>query len=146
MTDRIDDSHLVDLFESLATEIARFDYSKELGELLPAEHEVMFSGEHDSNGHSRAPVGASTNRRKSHNRIPFDSVVLEGSLVSVGGPGNISKSPPRGLLFGTNVDYATFHQTGTSNMPARPPLGLSDETIDMLVNRVADATVAKLKH
>lgn len=149
MTERIDESHLVDLFESLATEFAGSDYSKEFEEFLPVvaeQHAAMFSGQHDANGHSWAPLAASTIRSKGHNRILFDSGALEASLVRVGGPRNISKSSPQGFLFGTNIDYATFHQTGAFNTPARPPLGLSDETIDVLVNRVADATIGKLKH
>jgi len=34
-------------------------------------------------------------------------------------------SSPQELRFGTNVPYAGFHQTGTSRMPARPPIELS---------------------
>ena len=149
MTEQIDESHLVDLLEGLAAEIAGFDYSKECEEFLPVvaeQHLAMFSGQHDSNGHSWASLAAKTIRRKGQNRILFESGMLEASLISVGGPRNISKSSPQGFLFGTNIDYATFHQTGAFSVPAWPPLGLSEETIDVLLNRVADAMVAKLIH
>lgn len=39
---------------------------------------------------------------------------------------------PRHIEFGSRVPYFEFHQTGTSRMPARPVLTLSDRALDKL--------------
>jgi phage gpG-like protein len=68
------------------------------------------------------------------------------SLVTIGGDGNISETSHRGMLFGTDVEYAIFHQEGTSRMPARPPVGLSETTLQTIVDGVADAAVQSMKY
>lgn len=123
------------------------DYSQTLQDFMPvlAEQEAgMFAGEYDSSLTDWTPLKPSTVARKGHDRILVDTGALRESLVHVGGPGNINEVAPRGMLFGTEVEYAGFLQDGTSRMPSRPPVGISDETLDKLCERIADATVEKL--
>jgi phage gpG-like protein len=54
-----------------------------------------------------------------------------------GAPNEIT---PRSAQFGTDVEYATFHQTGTRNMPARvvvhEPVGFSQWIAEEIENHV----------
>lgn len=113
---------------------------------LAEQHAEMFSGEHDSNGVPWEPLRPSTVARKGHSQILFESGDLQASLVDLGGPGHIGETNDRWMTFGTDVPYATFHQEGTSKFPARPPVGVSEENVDKLVNSIADATVENMKY
>lgn len=131
----------------LMTQARSMTYEPVLQESLQdiAEYEAgMFAGEYDSSLTSWAPLAASTIKRKKHDRILIDTGALRESLVHVGGSGNIAAAAERGLVFGTDVEYAHFLQDGTSRMPARPPVGISDETLDKICDRIADDTVRQL--
>ena len=52
---------------------------------------------------------------------------LRRSLVSRSTPNSIYREAPLSLELGTTVRYARYHQTGTSRMPARPPLIVTPE-------------------
>ena len=132
------------IFHDMKSKITDADYSETLDAFQPtiaAQEAEMFSSQRDSNGSPWAPLKPSTVKRKGHSRILFESGALMASLVTVGGPGNINAVSERGLLYGTDIEYAIFHQDGTSKMPARPPVGLSEETLTKLCDRIADKTV-----
>ena len=44
------------------------------------------------------------------------------SLTEAGAEGSVRRIDDLQAEFGTSVEYAPFHQLGTSRMPARPPL------------------------
>ena len=135
------------IIEDLQKQVAEMDYEdtlKESQQDIAAYEAGMFAGEFDSNLVDWAPLAASTIKRKKHSRILMDTGALRESLVHVGGPGNIAETNSRGMLFGTEIEYAHFLQDGTSKMPARPHVGMSEETLDKLCDRIADATVAQL--
>ena len=124
------------------------NYAEELEAFLPviaAGEAMAFASQSTPDGSPWAPLAPSTVAKKGHSRILFESGALEASLVNVGGPGNINATACRGLLFGTDVEYAIFHQQGTARMPARPAVGMSEETVDKLAETIADATVEKMK-
>lgn len=128
--------------------IRNADYTEDLvqfQEKLAEQHAGMFAGEFDSNLEDWAPLAKATIDRKGHDRILVETGALRESLVHVGGAGNIHDVMPRGMLFGTEIEYAVFHQEGTRRMPARPPVGVSEETLDKFVERIADSAVEKLK-
>lgn len=149
MTFVVDDiGELNSLFESIETAVQNADYTEvmEQGEQSLAEqHAGMFAGEYDSNLVDWKPLKESTIRRKKHDRILVETGALRESLVAVGGPSNVHETTRSGLVYGTGIDYAGYLQEGTSRMPARPPVGISDETLDKIVNQVADATVELLR-
>jgi phage gpG-like protein len=64
---------------------------------------------------------------------------LEESLVNLHGPPNIIT--PKGARFGTEVDYAKFHQSGTRHMPKRQvmfePTAFGHEVADAAGDYVA---------
>lgn len=128
--------------------VVNADYTDELAESQQsiAEYEAkMFGGEFDANLDTWARLAKSTIKKKGHDQILVETGALRDSLVSVAGPGNVHEIMSRQMRFGTEVGYAMFHQYGTSRMPARPPVGMSEETLDKLVNSVADAIVGKMK-
>lgn len=127
--------------------LSNADYSEDLTPMLNVvadQEKEMFSGQHDSNGNPWAPLKPSTIKRKGHSRILFDKGELESSLITVGGPNNIASTDRTSLIYGTSDKKAGFHMDGTDRMPARPPVGLSDETIDKITNTVADAALRKI--
>lgn len=67
------------------------------------------------------PVGGWAPRRSDYGwPIMRRTGALEESLVNLTGPPNIIT--PKGARFGTEVDYAKFHQSGTRRMPKRQVL------------------------
>ena len=112
---------------------------------LEQTHGQQFRSQQDSSGAAWAPLAASTIARKRHSRILYETGALEASLAGNTGD-SVRAVSHRGLLFGTQVEYAGFHQEGTSRMPARPPVGMQVQTLDEMVNAVADAAVEQLKY
>ena len=71
-----------------------------------------------------APLKNPSKRRGGASAKPLrDTGALMASLGS--GQGNVRVGTAHGLLFGTNVSYAGFHQEGTRQIPARPFLGVT---------------------
>ena len=139
------------VFDSIAIEFQEIDYTPPLTEALvklEEQHEAMYSGGHDSNGDAWPPLAPSTVKRKGHATILVDSGRMKASLVGQSGDSIrdvVSEGGSAGAVFGTDVEYAHFHVDGTARMPARPPVGISEETIGAVTNAIADHTVASIK-
>lgn len=67
-------------------------------------------------------------------RILVATGVLERSLTAAAT--GLGDSTFDALRFGTDVDYARFHQFGTSKMPVREVVGLSPEAIEAMAQVV----------
>jgi phage gpG-like protein len=134
---------LVEL-ESQVRNMDYFDVLTAFQETIAEGEAEAFHEEREPGGSPWAPLAPSTVKKKGHNIILFETGTLLGSLVTVGGPGNVSAVSSRGSIFGTDVPYAIFHDQGTSKMPARPPVGISEERVDLLAERIADETVRQL--
>jgi phage gpG-like protein len=61
---------------------------------------------------------------------------LRRSLTNRFSPATVYEDEPRQLTLGTIVHYAKYHQYGTSRMPARPPIDITQEQINQM-GRVA---------
>ena len=103
-----------------------------IADLIMEETTEQFAteGGHASGGW--APLAESTQREKA--RLGFGSRgILERSLalehsLTVRGDGNqILDVQPDGLDFGTSLRYGEFHQLGTSRMPQRRPVELTED-------------------
>ncbi len=137
------------VLDGASDQVREMDYSQTLEEF---QHEIaageaeMFTNEHDSNDIPWAPLKLSTIRRKGHDIILFETGALENSLVTVGADGNVSAVAPRGSIFGTDIEYAGFHQESPdeTRMPSRPPVGISEKRVDLLAERIADVTVRQM--
>ena len=61
---------------------------------------------------------------------------LKSSYTQSGADGNIDERTPFSLRWGSDVEYADFHEQGTSRLPARP-------VIDLLVQSGFEQRVAR---
>jgi hypothetical protein len=62
------------------------------------------------------PLAESTVRQKGHSTILVDTGALKASLID---PGTAMKISGTSAEWGTGIDYARYHQEGTSKMPMR---------------------------
>jgi len=86
----------------------------------------LFNSQGGSGGSKWHPLAPSTLRRKPPGLpILVRSGALRESLTSTGGD-NITKISRNKLTFGTRDPKAGFHQHGTSRMPARPVLMITE--------------------
>ena len=95
-------------------------------------------------------------KKKGRKRKPFvmgvDLPLWDtGRLVASVGAGSVDhveEVDRRGLVYGTNVSYAPYHQYGTRTIPARPFLGIGDDLAkqleDVLVKFAEDEIVKAL--
>jgi phage gpG-like protein len=66
------------------------------------------------------------------------STEMAVSLTNQTSPFSVLDMRPKNFAVGTSVPYAQFHQTGTSRMPARPPIIIDDGTIQRMLDVVTD--------
>lgn len=125
----------------------RADYTEVLEkqpDKLRKDHADYFAKAQDATGQAWPPLAPSTVKRKGHATILVEHGDLQASLVGQGGA-NIAEVTHRGVNFGTSDEKAPFHQSGTSRMPARPAVGITEERVDAVANEVADFLVEQLK-
>lgn len=75
--------------------------------------------------------------RANAHRILHATERLRKSLTSESHNEHISRVDRNSLEFGTSVPYAGFHQTGTRNMSARPPVRMREFQRKRAVRKVA---------
>lgn len=144
------------LFEAMA-EAVEDSYESRMDELVPLIQECeskAFNEQREPGGMPWAPLAPATIARKGarsgiigqHSTILVDTGRLFESLtLALGTSDTIWTTGDDFLVFGTSVPYAIFHETGTSRMPARPHVGLNEETVDKIGDKVAEFVVDKLR-
>lgn len=110
---------------------------------LEGSHASHFAAQSNPIGTPWAPLAASTIARKGHDTILVETTRLKSSLTGKT-QDSIRAVSHRGLLFGTEVPYAIFHQDG-GRLPKREHVGMNNETTQQIVDAVADRTVEELK-
>lgn len=113
---------------------------------LEETHQQHWAGRHSPGGSSWPPLAASTIARKGHDQPLVLTSALVNAMTNRNAPGHVGEVMSRGLTYGTDIEYAGFHQDGTSRIPQREFAGMSDETVDKLASKIADALVEKLKY
>lgn len=112
---------------------------------LEAAHAEGFAGAVSPGGRAWPKLAPSTIRRKGHATILVDSGRLRASLQ-----GRTADSIREvvdeglgraGLSFGTDVEYAKFHQEGTARIPQREHVGAGEELIQQFENAIADTFI-----
>ncbi len=78
-------------------------------------------------------------------RILIATGRLKESLTRKFDPDHVETLSRDSLVLGTTVTYGIYHQTGTSRMPRRPPLALSDMDRVEIVKVMQAALVANIK-
>ena len=149
---------LQDVFQGIFDEVEAVfkdtDYTPLLNDYmgdLEMAHLDYFIGMHDPLGNAWAPLKPATVAGKAANtqaggatNILFETGDMMNSLV--GATSDSIKLVFREgdgayLVFGTSVEYAHWHMTGTSKMAARPFLGMNEPLLTTLTKATADAVV-----
>lgn len=92
------------------------------------------SGRHGSGGWAK--LAESTLEHKTGAGILIETGDLERSLTTRGAPDQVLEITSEFLLFGTSLPYAAFHQTGTSRMPRRRPIELTETDRRQIVKQL----------
>lgn len=135
------------VFDDIDRQFRQANYEDTMRGFLPQMRSVHAEHFHTETAPNRTPwrpLAESTVRRKGHRTILVESTRLRRSLTTPSGDQHVEVSS-RELVFGTKVPYAAFHQQGTARMPARPPVGMTEQSVDSLAETVANATMEKLK-
>lgn len=61
---------------------------------------------------------------------------LKASLTSESASGAITKKEKDSLTLGSSIPYGAYHQSGTSKMPARPPISLTENQTAQLLRKL----------
>ena len=101
---------------------------------------------------SKDPSGAvwkplKRKRPKGHNqgsRPLIDTGAMQASIVSTGA-GHLQEVSDDSAMMGTEDFKAAFHQYGTSRIPARPFVGISDDMVDLAAEMVAAEIIETLQ-
>lgn len=148
----IDESQIGQYFQrELFDSVRDMDYTKPLEKYhgnLQKRHSIWFSVGgfgFDDEAIPWPPLSPRTIRKKGHARKLIDSGDLRRSLTQKSGKGAIRSIEKQGSLFGTSIEYAGYHMTGTANMPARPHTGADKLSVDLLMHQVADHIVKEMK-
>ncbi len=142
-----DPAELPSVYDALNESLANLDFTDVFQDrIFPAmehAHQGYFNSETDASGQAWAPLAASTIAKKGHSLILWETGKLENSLTSQTGDA-IREAGTSEAAFGTSVPYATFHEEGTSKMPARPPVGVSEDLLETITGMIADSVIAQI--
>lgn len=144
---------LAEVYDQVMRVFDTIDYGSILTELsneLTELHRGYFAGAIDPNDTPWPPLSPNTKKkvgREGPDKILVDSGKLVDSLAGLTGDSIrdlLNEGDNQGLAWGTGVDYAHFHATGTKNMPRRAPVGLNEDRVNRLAEAIADTTVGDL--
>jgi phage gpG-like protein len=129
----------------LAALPARFDpvpAYRVIGVLLTAAVKENFAAGHDPEGRPWAPLKNPRGRRRG-GKVLRDTGLL---MASFGSGGHHVEAFDRrgGLVWGSNLDRAAWHQHGTRRMPARPMIGFTARISEKVSLVVAEQVVKQL--
>lgn len=104
-----------------------------------ADMDQNFQGSHDAKG------TAWPERRYEY---PWPILIKTGhlrrSVTTDSEPGHVENIGPRDMATGTTVFYAGFHQYGTSKLPPRPFVEVSDKGVDAMEEAVATFVISTI--
>lgn len=83
-------------------------------------------------------------KRRYPHPILIKTKKLMQSVTREGAPGHVESVSSRSAASGTSVFYAPFHQFGTKKLPPRQFEELSDATVDMMCEELADYLIENI--
>lgn len=100
---------------------------EELADRFAAAESQQFASQGAFGGGGWAPLSPAYAAWKA-SRFPGPILVRTGALKGslTGRPLGVEMIGAQQAVFGTNIPYAGYHQSGTSKMPARPPVQLPE--------------------
>lgn len=152
-------SELQDVYHSVAEDFNSVDYADWLGkelDLMADLHAKFFQSQTGPDGAPWKPNALSTIRRKGHRRIlrghPKNNHRLSRSLTnksrSSSGDaireGINERDGAAHLKFGSFVEYGPYHDVASGNRPARRHVGINEQHLTGMVERVADHVINQL--
>lgn len=121
---------------------------KPLLSILQRDHRGYFNAAQDANGTPWAPLAPATVNKKGHATILVETRSLKNSLTNFAHPDAIrdliTGGPQEAITFGTSDKKAYWHQHGTTHMPARPPVGITEDRLDETCEKIADSIVQQM--
>ncbi len=85
------------------------------------------------------------NRGKGKSLLLRDTGLMMASATSPGAQGNVDVRTPTGLLWGSNLDRAGWHNRGTPTIPKRRFVGAGRRLLDKLDRAVKDFAAGLFK-
>lgn len=76
---------------------------------LAKEKSAAFENQSTPDGQAWAPLAKATQQRQGRTSILVHTGALRASLVDVDGADNVDEVSSHELIYGTDLDYATFH-------------------------------------
>lgn len=126
-------------FAGLGSQLAGLSFRRPLETVsfyLASQARRNFDEGHAPDGTPWAPLLHPSAKRGGASAKPLrDTGLLMASLTGKGS-GHVERITDTAIEWGTNVNYGTFHQFGTSRMVARPFLGVTpkmEETISRII-------------
>jgi phage gpG-like protein len=112
---------------------------------LAEDHAGFFARAQDPGGNPWPALSPRTVAHKGHSTILVDTTSMRASLLSPGHPDHVQDVESRFLVWGTSDEKGPLHMSGTSRMPARPFVGVTDQRADAVANLVADSVIEQMK-
>lgn len=151
-------AELQEVYDDLTEDIAQLDYQEWMGRELVRMadlHRKYFQHQTGPDGAAWPKNAPSTIRYKGHGRIlrghPSNNFRLSRSLTerSTRTTGDaireaIQTDTAAYMTFGTSVEYSAAHDRPRGNIPARRHVGLNEEHVNGMVERLADEIVKQL--
>lgn len=134
-------------FAGLDGELRKLDFTpawKIVRVLVSSETKLNFARGQTPDGTPWAPLKRPSKRRGGKSAKPLRDKGLLMASVSGAGAGHVEETSKTAFVFGTNLDYADFHQSGTRRIPRREFLGLTPKMIERIAGMVADVAVKQL--
>jgi phage gpG-like protein len=104
----------------------------------------QFASEGQAEGTPWAGLAPSTlRRRRASTSILYETGALLRSLTEPGAAGHVEELEGYSITLGSQLPYASYHQTGTRRMPARPIIVLSGTRAERWTELVRQHVEAK---
>lgn len=108
--------------------------------ILQEMEQGFFASSSGPDGEAWAPLKPYTVKKKGHDIILRETYELEKGLTGQSAT-SVRETNPTMLEFGTSRDWAWVHQDGSGRIPQRMMVGMTEESINDVLDVVADAAV-----
>lgn len=136
---QVDDADVFEMLRGIQTRVRHMEPAWEVfAEAFRVDEIELFATEGASGGHPWAPLSPSYSAWKIMHAPGEPLLVLEGDLVDslTERPFGVERIRAQDAEVGTDDETAGWHQHGTRNMPARPPVQMS-ETLPRVTRQAA---------
>lgn len=137
------------IFLDIDQKLERLDFTEPLTDfvgVLEDQESSAWDSRMSPAGEAWPPLSEYTIRKKGHDRPLILTGALRAAMTDRHAPGHVGEVQPTLMTFGTDIDYAGFHEYGTQRIPQREFASISEENLNKLVNAITDHVVASLQY